>query len=362
MARISNFNAGPAALPTEVLARAQAELLDFAGSGMSIMEHSHRGKVYEAVHNEAIALLRELLSISDEYQILFLQGGASHQFAMIPMNLAGRAQSVDFVNTGHWSERAYEEAKFYCQPRYVASGKQGKLFTHVPAPATWQRDPSAAYLHITTNNTIEGVQYHAEPPAVGVPLIADMSSDFLWKSFDVNKYSFIYAGAQKNIGPSGVVLVIAKRELLNRDRSDIPVIFRYKTFAENNSLYNTPPTFGIYLIHHVLQWVKESGGLAQVEVRNRQKGELLYGLIDRIPGFFRCPIEREHRSYMNVVFRLPSEALEEQFVKESEKAGLIGLKGHRSVGGLRASLYNAVSVADVEKLCGFAEDFARKHS
>jgi phosphoserine aminotransferase len=361
MARIANFNAGPAALPTAVLERAQAELLDFAQSGMSIMEHSHRGKVYEAVHHETIALFRELLSLPDDYQVLFLQGGASHQFAMIPMNLAGRAQTADYVNTGHWAERAYEEAKYYCQPRYVASGKQGKLFTRIPAPSEWQLDPSAAYLHITTNNTIEGVQYHTEPPSVKVPVIADMSSDFLWKSFDASKYQFIYAGAQKNIGPSGVVVVIAKKELLNRERNELPVIFRYKTFAENNSLYNTPPTFGIYLIHHVLQWVKESGGLAQVEARNRKKGDLLYGLLDSKPEFFRCPVEKEHRSYMNVVFRLPSEELENLFVKESEKAGLIGLKGHRSVGGLRASLYNAVSVADVETLCTFTEEFSKKH-
>lgn len=361
MARVSNFNAGPAALPAAVLARAKEELLDFAGSGMSIMEHSHRGKIYEAVHNEAIALLRELLSISDEYQILFLQGGASHQFAMIPMNLATPDQTADYLNTGHWSERAYDEARYYCKPRWVASGKTDKLFTRIPAQAEWQLDPKAAFLHITTNNTIEGVQFQGDPAPVGVPVVADMSSDILWKRIDVNKYDFIYAGAQKNIGPSGVVVVIAKRELLQRDRKDIPTIFRYKTFAENNSLYNTPPTFAIYLVHHVLQWVKEAGGLPQIESWNKQKGDLLYQTLNAQPDYFRCPVEEGHRSYMNVVFRLPSEALEDKFAKESEKAGLIGLKGHRSVGGLRASLYNAVSVEDVQKLCDFMNDFAAKN-
>ena len=361
MSRIHNFNAGPAALPLPVLARAKEELIEFEGSGMSIMEHSHRGKVYEALHNEAISLLNELLGIPAGYQILFLQGGASHQFAMIPMNFLGAGKSADYVVDGHWGDRAFEEAKFYGNPRLAATSKVGKSYPKVSDAASYSLDPNAAYVHITTNNTIEGSQQHFIPEVGGVPLFADMSSDFIWKPFDVSKYDFIYAGAQKNIGPSGVVVVIAKKELVSQERSDIPTIFRYKTFTDNNSLYNTPPTFAIYLVHHVLQWVKSIGGLPQIERWNREKGETLYNAIDSEPDYFKCPIEKGSRSYMNVVWRLPNEALEEKFAKESEKAGFSGLKGHRSVGGLRASLYNAITVEDVNALTAFMKEFSAKN-
>jgi phosphoserine aminotransferase len=359
MARVSNFNAGPAALPLPVLERAQAELIEFQGTGMSIMEHSHRGKAYEGVHDEAIALLRELAGIPDTHHVLFLQGGASQQFAMVPMNLLG-GRSADYVNTGHWSERAIEEAGYYGTAR-VAASTAGDRFTRVPRQDELQLDPQAAYVHITTNNTIEGTQWHAEPDTGPVPLVADMSSDFLWRRPDVARYGLIYAGAQKNLGPSGVTLVIARKDLVDGGRKDIPKIFRYATFAAANSLYNTPPTFAIYLVRHVLAWIKAEGGVDRLHARNQEKAGLVYGAIDARVDFYRGPVARESRSFMNVVFRLPSEALEERFVKEAQKEGLVGLKGHRSVGGIRASIYNAVSVEDCRKLASFMDAFASKN-
>jgi phosphoserine aminotransferase len=355
--RVSNFNAGPAALPLPVLERAREELLDFAGTGMSIMEHSHRGKAYEGVHDEAIALLRELAGIPDTHHVLFLQGGASLQFAMLPMNFLGEGRSADYVNTGHWSERAIDEAKYYGRARIAASTADSK-FTRVPAAGELDLDPGAAYVHITTNNTIEGTQWHAEPDTGAVPLVADMSSDFLWKKPDVARYGMIYAGAQKNLGPSGVVLVIARKDLVAAGRKDIPKIFRYETFASQNSLYNTPPTFAIYLVRNVLAWIKSVGGPDQIRAWNEEKARLVYGAIDDAPDYYRCPVEQGSRSVMNIVFRLPTEALEEQFVKAAAKDGMVGLKGHRSVGGVRASVYNAVSVDDCRKLAGFMKSFA----
>lgn len=361
MPRVSNFNAGPAALPLPVLERAREELLDFQGTGMSIMEHSHRGKAYDAVHNRAVSLLRELLSIPDEYHVLFLQGGASQQFAMVPLNLLGD-KSADYIITGQWSEKALSEAKIVGRTRVAATTKQENgTFPRIPKQEELSLDENAAYVHITTNNTIAGTQWHYIPEVGNVPLVADMSSDFLWKKFDVTRYGLIYAGAQKNLGPSGVVAVIIRKDLAEREPKNIPKIFRYKTFADQNSLYNTPPTFAIYLVQLVLEWVKESGGLSQMEARNREKGALLYGTIDAMPDFYRSPVEKESRSFMNVVFRLPSEALEERFIKEATAAGLVGLKGHRSVGGIRASIYNAASVEDVKKLCDFMKDFAEKN-
>jgi phosphoserine aminotransferase len=346
--RVSNFNAGPAGLPLSVLERAQGELLDYAGTGMSIMEHSHRGKTYEAVHDEAIALLRELAGIPDTHHVLFLQGGASLQFAMLPMNFLGPGndKSADYVNTGHWSERAIDEARYYGKPR-IAATTAGDRFTRVPRSEELDLDPGAAYVHITTNNTIEGTQWFAEPDTRGVPLVGDMSSDFLWRKPDIARYGMIYAGAQKNLGPSGVVLVVARKDFVDRARTDIPTIFRYSTFAKNNSLYNTPPTFAIYLVRNVLLWIKDMGGPEKLEARNREKAALVYGAIDESGGYYRAPVARESRSVMNIVFRLPSEALE--------------LKGHRSVGGIRASTYNAVSVEDCAKLASFMRTFAEKN-
>lgn len=360
--RVINFNAGPAGLPLPALERAREELLDFQGSGMSIMEHSHRGKDYEAVHNEAISLLTGLLGIPSTHQVLFLQGGASQQFAQIPMNFLTPDRSADYLMTGVWSEKALDEAKYYGKPRIAGTTiNADKKYTRVLKQAELQLDPSAAYVHMTSNNTIYGTQWHTFPEVGGVPLLADMSSDLLWKPIDVSKFAMIYAGAQKNVGPSGIVLVILDKAFMGKGSTNIPKIFRYSTYAENNSLYNTPPTFSIYLCRNVLAWIQSVGGLAQLERWNREKGELLYGAIDKHAGFYQAPVEKASRSYMNVVFRLPTEALDDTFVAEAKKAGMVGLKGHRSAGGIRVSMYNAVTVDNVKTLVGFMEQFVKKH-
>jgi phosphoserine aminotransferase len=378
MTRAINFNAGPAALPLPALERAQAELVDFAHTGMSVMEHSHRGKEYEAVHNEAIALMRELYGVPADTDVLFMQGGASQQFAMVPMNLLPAGKSADYVVTGAWGEKALGEAKTTAKligaavrvaadtglaPAAGTDTKE-KQYTRVPTQDEIKGDPAAAYLHFTSNETIHGVEFAVPPGAAfptsgGSPLVCDMSSDFLWRKLDVSRFAMIYAGAQKNLGPSGVVVVLAKKDLVGSGRKDIPKILQYRTAAENNSLYNTPPTFAIYLIRNVLLWVKEIGGLTEVERRNRAKAHLLYGAVDAHAGFFRCPVEPASRSVMNVVFRLPSEALEERFVAEAKKLRMVGLKGHRSVGGIRVSLYNAVGIEWVTTLVDFMNQFAK---
>jgi phosphoserine aminotransferase len=362
MARVYNFNPGPAALPLQALERARDELIDFRGSGMSIIEHSHRGKEYEAVHDEAIALIRELLSVSDDYHVLFLQGGASQQFAMVPMNLLPPGKSADYVLTGGWSEKALEEAKIVGTTRIAATtGVSGK-YTRIPKASELDLDPKAAYVHLTSNNTLFGTQWSEFPDTGSVPLVCDMSSDFMWRKFDVNKFGLIYAGAQKNVGPSGIAIVLARKDLVEGGRKDIPKVFRYKTHADNRSLYNTPPTFSIYLVRNVLACLKEEGGLAAVEKKNREKGRILYGAIDENPDFFRAPVEKDSRSLMNVVFRLPTEALEDQFVAEAKKAKMVGLKGHRSVGGIRVSTYNAVSIEAVQTLTTFMREFAKANA
>lgn len=358
--RVINFNAGPAALPLPALERARDEFLDFKGSGMSIMEHSHRGKEYEAVQNEAIALLKELLGILDSHRVLFLQGGASLQFAMVPMNFLPAAGSADYLVTGTWSEKALAEAQLIGKPRVAAStAGPDKRYTRIPKASELKLDPKAAYVHITSNNTIFGTQWQDFPATGSVPLIADMSSDFLWRRFDPARFGLIYAGAQKNLGPSGVVVVIASQELIAKGRKDIPKILRYSTHAEGDSLYNTPPTFAIYMVRNVLGWVKSVGGLAQIEKWNREKAAVLYGALDKMSGFYNAPVERESRSTMNIVFRLPNEALEERFVAEAKKNGMVGLKGHRSAGGIRVSAYNAVTVDNVKTLVSFMERFAQ---
>jgi phosphoserine aminotransferase len=374
MNRAKNFNAGPAALPLPALERAREELLDFAKSGMSVMEHSHRGKEYEAVHDEALALVRELLGVPDTYEVLFVQGGASQLFAQVPMNLADKGRTADYVVTGSWGEKAFSEAKAAAAmlgstARLACSTGTGegkeKKYVRVPLPSEVKVDPSAAYVHITSNETIHGVQYEVDPsrpfPSTGkVPLVADMSSDFLWRKFDVAKFGLVYAGAQKNIGPSGVVVVVASKELVAGGRKDIPKIFQLRTPAENKSLYNTPPTFGVYMVRNVLAWLKGIGGLGAMEAQNRKKAARLYGVIDKNAAFYRCPVEKESRSVMNVVFRLPTEQDEERFIKEAKANGMVGLKGHRSVGGIRASLYNAVQPEWVEELAAFMEGFAKR--
>ncbi|ATB49189.1 3-phosphoserine/phosphohydroxythreonine transaminase [Corallococcus macrosporus] len=358
--RIINFNAGPAGLPLPALERARDELLDFQGSGMSVMEHSHRGREYEGVHDEAISLLTGLLGIPETHQVLFLTGGASQQFAQVPMNFLPPGGSADYLMTGVWSEKAFDEAKYYGTPRVAVSTAQpDKRYTRVPRQDELRLDPGAAYVHLTSNNTIFGTQWHTFPDVGGVPLVADMSSDFLWKRMDVSRFGLIYAGAQKNLGPSGVTLVVADKAFIARGRKDIPKIFRYATHAENNSLYNTPPTLAIYLVRNVLAWVRSVGGLAQLEQWNQEKAALLYGAIDRHADFYRAPVERESRSVMNVVFHLPTEALDAAFIADARQQGMVGLKGHRTAGGIRVSMYNAVSVENVRTLVSFMDHFVK---
>lgn len=358
--RVINFNPGPAGLPLPALERARDELLDFQGSGMSVMEHSHRGKEFEAVHEEAISLLTELLGVPASHQVLFLTGGASQQFAQVPMNFLTPDASADYLMTGVWSEKAYDEAKYYGKPRIAATTVQpDRHYTRVPRQEELKLDAKSAYVHLTSNNTIYGTQWHTFPDVGGVPLVADMSSDFLWKPFDVSRFGLIYAGAQKNLGPSGVTLVLADKAFIARGRKDIPKFFRYSTHAEHNSLYNTPPTFAIYLVRNVLAWMKDVGGLARLEQWNREKAALLYGAIDAHAGFYRAPVERESRSVMNVVFHLPSEELNTTFAAEAKKAGMVGLKGHRTAGGIRVSTYNAVTVENVRTLVAFMDHFVK---
>lgn len=357
--RMMNFSPGPAALPLQALEEARAELLDFQGTGISILEHSHRGKDYEAVHEEAKSLLRELLQIPSNYRILFMQGGAAAQFALVPMNFLHAGQSADYIMTGVWSEKALGEAKILGQTRIAADTKEEGSYRRVPRAEEIQIDPSAAYAHMTTNNTIYGTQFHYVPESGAVPLIADMSSDIAWKPFDVSKFGLIYAGAQKNLGPAGVTLVIVREDLLERVRSDIPKIFRYSTIAKEDSLQNTAPTFAIYMVRNVLKWLKGQGGLAAMETRNRNKAAMLYDAVDSMSDFYRCPVEKASRSTMNAVFRLPSEELEKRFVAEASARRMVNLKGHRSVGGIRVSLYNAIEPAWVESLVAFMKEFAQ---
>lgn len=352
-----NFNAGPAALPLAALERAQAELLDLGGTGMSVMEHSHRGKAYEAVHNEAINLTRELLAVPDDYNILLLQGGASQQFAVVPMNLLPADKSADYVLTGAWSQKAYKEGKSIGKVRVAATSEKDGKFGRIPAASEINFDANAAYAHITSNNTIFGTQWHEFPDSGKVPLVADMSSDIAWKPIDVSKFGIIYAGAQKNLGPSGLVLVIVRKDLVEAGRKDIPTIFQYRTHVDNNSLYNTPPTFSVYVLRNVLDDLKKNGGLAAAEKRNNEKAKLLYDVIDARPDVFSTPVEKSARSTMNVVFTLKSEAIEAEFLAEAQKRKMVGLKGHRSVGGFRASIYNAVPVEWVKALADLMKEF-----
>jgi phosphoserine aminotransferase len=357
MARVINFNAGPAALPTGALERAQKELLDIGGSGMSVMEHSHRGKVYEAVHDEAIALVKELLAVPDNYDILFLQGGASQQFAVVPMNLLSEGKSADYILTGGWSQKAYKEAKLLGSVRVAGNTEKDKRFCRIPKQNELELDPNAAYVHVTSNNTRFGTQWHDFPDTGAVPMVVDMSSDIAWRPIDVSKFGLIYAGAQKNLGPSGIVLVIVRKDLVAAGRKDIPVIFQYRTHAENNSLYNTPPTFSVYMLRNVLAEVKANGGLSVVEKLNREKATLLYSAIDSRPDVFTNPVEKESRSTMNVVFTLATPELEAEFLDEAKKLKMEGLKGHRLVGGVRASIYNAVPIEAVAALADLIKKF-----
>jgi phosphoserine aminotransferase len=360
MSRTWNFYAGPATLPPPALERAKAEIPNWEGTGMSVMETSHRSPEYDAVHEEAISLMTELLGLDDDHQVLFIQGGASLQFAMLPMNFIPSGGSADYLNTGTWSQKAIKEANIIAACR-VAGSSEDDGFTRIPKQDELDLDSNAAYVHITSNNTIKGTQFHEFPDTGGVPLVADMSSDILWRPFDANSFALIYAGAQKNIGPSGVTIAILKKSWLERANENLPSMLSYATYSAKNSLYNTPPTFAIYMVRNVLAWVKEQGGLAAVETTNRTKGDLLYGVMADNPDFYRCPVAEDSRSYMNVVFRLPSEELEAKFVAEGKAAGMVGLKGHRSVGGCRASIYNAMPLEGVQVLAGFMEEFAKNN-
>ncbi|WP_308638604.1 3-phosphoserine/phosphohydroxythreonine transaminase [Paenibacillus silvisoli] len=358
--RAFNFNAGPAALPLEVLQQAQQEFTDFAGAGMSIMEMSHRSSIFEEVNDGAQSLLRELFGIPSNYKVLFLQGGASTQFAMIPMNLLSAGKTAAFVNTGSWADKAIKEAKLFGETAIVASSEADK-FSRIPSLNDIQLPANTAYLHVTSNETIEGTQYAAYPETGDVTLIADMSSDILSRPVDISKFGLIYAGAQKNLGPSGVTIVIAREDLVAESPKTIPTMLRYDTHAKNNSLYNTPPSFSIYLVGLMLKWVKERGGVASMEQFNRDKTKLIYDTIDQSGGFYRGFADVGSRSLMNITFRLGSEELEKQFAKESEKQGFVGLKGHRSVGGLRASTYNAVPLESCKALAEFMGDFQKRN-
>jgi len=358
--RATNFNPGPAALPLPALERAQRELIDFDGTGMSVMEHSHRGAAYEAGHYEAIALLRELLAIPESYDVLLLQGGARQQFAMIPMNLLHAGRSADYVVTGNWATEAHLEATLVGEVRVAATSLEDGTFTRIPSKL--DLDPGAAYVHITSNNTLYGTQWASYPDVGEVPLVCDMTSDLLSRPIDVSRFGLIYAGAQKNVGPAGVTVVIVRKSLVAGARTDIPHVFRYASFASKDSLWNTPPTFAIYMMRNTLAVLKEMGGASALGEANAQKAAALYAVIDAHPEFFRCPVERGSRSLMTVVFRLPSEALEKLFVQEADARRMFGLKGPRAVGGIRASLYNAVEPAWVAQLCDFMREFCASHS
>lgn len=359
MKRAYNFNAGPAALPLDVLNKAQQEWLNFNDSGMAVMELSHRSKDYEMVHNKAIGLLRKLLSISDDYEILFLQGGASLQFTMIPMNLLPKEKVGNYVLTGSWSEKALKEAKKLGQTAVTASGKENN-YRSIPKLDKVELDDNAAYLHITSNNTIYGTQWHNFPEVVGAPLIADMSSDILCKPIDVNKFGLIYAGAQKNLGPSGVTVVIIRKDLLAQSSDDLPTMLNYQTHAGNNSLYNTPPTLAIYLLSLVLEWVDSLGGVAEIEKMNEEKAKVLYDVIDGSNGFYKGHATPDSRSSMNVTFTLATEEATTAFLAQAKELGFVGLAGHRSVGGCRASIYNAVPLDHVVRLAEFMKSFQEK--
>lgn len=358
-ARIHNFNPGPAALPLDVLQEAREEFLDFRGSGMSVTEISHRSAVFEDVLNNAVSRLQRLLDIPPNFKVLFLQGGASTQFLMVPMNLIPDGTSADYINTGTWATKAIKEVEILKKPHKVIASSQDRDFRYIPKE--FSITPGAAYVHITSNNTIKGTQWAAFPDAGDVPLVSDMSSDILSRAFDVKPFGLIYAGAQKNLGPAGVTVVIIRDDMLERVPKDIPTMLRYTTHVEKNSLYNTPPCFNIYLVGLVLKWIEEkAGGMEGIERLNREKASLLYECIDQ-SGFYKGTADADSRSLMNVTFRLPSEDLEKKFVAEAGKEELGGLKGHRSVGGCRASLYNAVSLETVRTLVEFMKDFAAKN-
>ena len=358
MARTHNFNAGPAAMPLAVLERAQSELLDLGGFGMSVMEMSHRSKEFQAIIDAAEAGIRRLMGVPEDYAVLFLQGGASLQFAMVPMNLRRPGKSADYVDTGSWASKAVKEARTTGSVNLAWSGK-GDNYTRIPKADELKLMPDAEYVHICSNETIGGIRW-AQFPKTNAPVIVDMSSEILSRTVDVSQFALIYAGAQKNLGPSGLAVVIIRKDLADRTPENVPIFLRYSTHIADGSLYNTPNTWAIYMVQRTCAWVESIGGVPSIQKINEKKASTLYDVIDS-SGFWRSPVERESRSIMNVVWRLPSEALEEQFIAQAKKEGMVGLKGHRSVGGIRASIYNAVPQEDVDALASFMKEFEKKN-
>jgi len=360
MARIYNFSAGPSILPLPALEEASRELVDYKQTGMSLIEMSHRGKIYDEVHNEAISLIKEILQVPDDYYILFIQGGATLQFGMIPMAFLAPGKTADFIVTGFWVQRAYQDAKLVGQAHAIWDGASEKYW-RIPAEHELHFSNDAEYVHICSNETIGGIQWQQMPSTGTIALIVDMSSDVLSRPVEWDKVSMLFAGTQKNLAPAGMALVIMKKELVEKARKDLPAYLRYDLHAKENSLYNTPPTFTVWMTTLTLRWLKSIGGIPEIEKRRDAKANLLYDAIDASNGFYNCPVDRNSRSKMNIVWRLPDEQLEEKFVKEAEKEGLSGLKGHRSVGGIRASVYNAMPVEGVEALADFMKHFMQKN-
>ncbi|MEW6652132.1 MAG: 3-phosphoserine/phosphohydroxythreonine transaminase [Bacteroidota bacterium] len=358
--RIYNLSAGPAILPEEVLLEAQKDLYSYKGSGMSVMEMSHRGKIFDGIIKEADADLRKLLNISEDYSILFLQGGATLQFSMVPLNLMPPKNKADYIVTGAWAEKAVKEAKRVGAVNIAATTKADN-YSRIPKQSEMKVDPDASYVHFTSNNTIFGTQFRVEPEVGNVPLVCDASSDFLHKKIDINKYTLIYAGAQKNIGPSGVTVVIIRKDMLERSSDSLHTYMNYKIHAENETMYNTPTTFGIYIAGLVFKWLLNIGGLDEMYKRNLDKAKILYDAIDGSDGYYKGTTSVEDRSLMNVTYRLPSEQLEDKFIKEAKGKGFDGLKGHRSVGGVRASIYNAFPQAGVDALTEFMNEFKKNN-
>jgi phosphoserine aminotransferase len=360
MSRVYNFSAGPAMLPQAVLEQAQQEFLDWNGSGMNVMEMSHRGKEFMSIAAKAEADLRDVMQIPDNYKVLFLQGGASSQFAAIPMNLLRGKTTADYFNTGQWSKKAISEAKRYCDVNVVASS-EAENFSTVPEKETWNLNPDAAYVHYTTNETIGGVEFDEIPDVGDVPLVVDISSTILSRPVDVSKFALIYAGAQKNVGPAGLTIVIVRDDLIGDTIAGTPTMFDYKVQADNDSMYNTPPTYSLYLAGLVFQWLKGLGGLAGMAKINQRKAEKLYAAIDN-SGFYQNPVTKKYRSWMNIPFTLNDASLDADFLAGAKKAGLLTLKGHRSVGGMRASIYNAMPEEGVDTLIAYMQEFANSNS
>ncbi|MEA2030552.1 MAG: 3-phosphoserine/phosphohydroxythreonine transaminase [candidate division Zixibacteria bacterium] len=358
--RVFNFNPGPSTLPLDVLKTVQQELLNYHGTGMSIIESSHRSPEYDEINKAAIALVKELFDLDDNYHIIFLAGGASQQFFQIPMNFLVGGKTGAYVDTGSWSNKAIKEANIVAKAHVAFDGKPME-YKHIPLQDELDIPSDAAYLHITTNNTIKGTQFHYIPETNGIPIIADVSSDIASKRMDFSKFAMFYAGVQKNLGPAGTTLVVMHDDMLQKSNEDLPSLLNYKTQVDKKSLYNTPPSFSVYVVKLVLEWIKKHGGLHGMEKINEKKKDVIYGVMDEDPDYFKGNVEKESRSWMNVTMRLPSEDLEKKFIADSEVAGFVGLKGHRSVGGIRVSLYNALPLEGAEKLAKFMENFKKKN-